>query len=565
MEIISERRNANGQAIYLDLWGVGKVHGWQAFYDPKALGDGSSCGCNDQTIAELTQEEKRSKKVPLSFVVPCEPGLNNWVYSNVVCAATFTDGPNGRGWDEVHLGVPPSGVSGSDDPVSLMFVRSRIIEYLHDPGEPCNVARIVNEYFSTACARVQKECSSQGQFNPNKPVNPRCELDGTTWRARRFTFLAGDLSFDALPPLPTPGTGTPTATPSACEGCPNTWCMVMREEYWVRRVPPENRLIGGEYRNTGGFGGFLWAGNPNCAVDECPYWYIDPVGGAATETPGPTPTPGPTNTPLPIEHEDWRTRCRKLGLDCTIATPEVWSFCGVPSPTPVVAEPDGGMDNRCDAPWTPESTPTPSRTAAPLPTAGARVAVPFPTDTGATCVPSPTPTSTPTSTHTSTPTPTPTLTFTPTPTLTPTLTPTPTLSPTPLPTCDTQTASRTCPPSGQNCLNGCLWSLPALTFADLACDTNPRYELTISAIECDAVSHISAVKVQWSLNGSDWLGWENMQGTGGSPKTWTYTHDTCLDFKPPFYQIKWWTNSSSIATKGIEHAAVTLCCEEVCP
>ncbi|MFQ5460053.1 MAG: hypothetical protein ACE5EL_04605, partial [Anaerolineae bacterium] len=119
--------------------------------------------------------------------------------------------------------------------------------------------------------------------------------------------------------------------PPACDGCGNTWCIDRREEYYLRRVPPETLLEGGEYRRTGGFKGYGWKTFLLCALDECPYWYIDPAGGAArtaTATPGPSPTaasptitPAATPTQLPIEDDAWETRCRNQGGNCSATKP----------------------------------------------------------------------------------------------------------------------------------------------------------------------------------------------------------------------------------------------------
>jgi len=583
MEIISERRAANGQSIYLDLWGVGKIDDWRTFFNPNALGDGSSCGCTDENVAAMSSSERRANKVPMSFLMPCETGENNWAYSNVVCSANFTsDGQGARGWDEEHLGKP-----NKEDPTALMFVRGRVIEYLHDPDEECNIALLVNEYFTTSCAQVDADCAkpilNPITGNPNH-VDARCEQfddNGTTkWRARHFTFDPTflNLTIGVLPPMPTPATGTPAATPNPCEGCDNTWCMTMREEYYVRKVPKESPLTGGEYRNSGGFIGFRWMSVPNCAVDSCPNWYIDPIEGAATGTPGASPTSGPTRTPITIENESWQTRCRKFGLNCPTQTPEgtpgptaegtpdPWStpFCAAPTQTPVVFS---GADHSCGGimPLPNAATATPARTKAPepttVPTEYVRVGIAFPTDSGATCVPTPTPTLTPTPSLTATPssTSTPSPTITPSPTATSAASPTPTM--TPLPNCDTVSSDRQCPTGGINCLNGgigCGWEVSPITFDSLACELDPEYNFTVTATECDTSSYITQVKMQWKDGLGNWSTYEIMTNAGGSPVQWTIT--TCVgDEVPVAYRLRWWASSSS-PVRGVDFADATLCC-----
>ena len=100
----------------------------------------------------------------------------------------------------------------------------------------------------------------------------------------------------------------------------------------------------------------------------------------------------------------------------------------------------------------PVSTPTPTRTTKPRPTASGhnprptRTSKPTPPTTKPPVPPTRTPTRTPTQTPTRTPTPTQTPTRTPTPTQTPTPTPTPTQTPTRTPT-PTQTPTRTPTPT----------------------------------------------------------------------------------------------------------------------
>ncbi|MBK7780893.1 MAG: hypothetical protein IPJ58_09035 [Ardenticatenia bacterium] len=235
---------------------MGSIDAWQVYFDPNQLGDGSACACNEETISALTAEERKAKRVPSSFVAPCRTG--DWAYGNVACAATFTKGQGDgtRGWDEAHLGIPGS----SEDPVSLWVTRTKVQEFLQDADKECNIALLVNEYLSTSCARVEEECQD---LQDKRKGDPRCEFGSTgPGRARYFTFNPGQLSIGAVPPLPTAGTGTPAATPVPCEGCDLRWCMVMREEYYVRQVPLSSPLTGGDYEHTGGFVGFEWMSAP---------------------------------------------------------------------------------------------------------------------------------------------------------------------------------------------------------------------------------------------------------------------------------------------------------------
>jgi len=303
-----------------------------------------------------------------------------------------------------------------------------------------------------------------------------------------------------------------------------------------------------------------------CAVDECPYWYIDSIDGATTATPGPTPTAGPTKTPLTIEHEDWQTRCRKLGLHCNdpSATPSE-PFCAMPEFTPVPPGPDP-TDNHCmvTTPWPPAMTAqvTPVRTKPPTlgtPTPGPRVGMSFPTDSAATCAPTPTPTLTPSIT----PTFTPSITPTPTSTFTPTLTPT--ITPTPLPLCETATPDRVCPVGYSGCLNGCLWNLPSLTMQELQCDEDEdvAYTLTVTATECDGNFNIDVVKVQWAYDSTHLSGYvPMMEVPSTNPQQWTLT--TCTTIKPRHYSFKWIT-VGSLTTRGLDSATIEVCCSAPCP
>lgn len=590
MEIITERRNPDGSATYLDLWGAGEIDRWQVYFDPNQLGDGSACACNEETISALSAEQRKAKRVPSSFLSPCRVG--DWAYGNVACAATFTKGTGDgtRGWDEAHLGIPGS----KEDPVSLWVTRTMVQEFLQDADQDCNIALLVNEYLSTSCAQVEEECSqviptptpgpgtpTPGPGTPTPPSphegDPRCEMgeDGKM-RARHFTFVDGSLSIGAVPPLPTAGTETPAPTALPCEGCDLKWCMVMREEYYVRQVPRHNPLTGGEYELAGGFGGFDWAGRPGCAGDDCPYWYIDRLEGVVgTPTPGSTPTPGPTSTPVTIEDDLWRTRCRHPG-NCGVGganTPTVTpvtGFCGKPTNTPVPATSTAG-DRLCGQGYgTPGSTqtPQPTRTAptplTPFPTSGSRTGVRFPTDSAPTCVPSSTPT--PTATNTSSPTSTPTYTSTPIPTATFT----PTSTATSLPSCDTVTAQRGCPTPAANCLHGgsgCTWTIAALNFADLECDgdESPSYDVDLSVTECSnaqSLSQVTAIIQTTTGNHGPFY----LQGVGGSsPKIWALAEaDSCVPGKPSAILIRWWTYSASPAVLGMASASVTICCVEAC-
>lgn len=584
MEIITERRNPDGSATYLDLWGAGEIDRWQVYFDPNQLGDGSSCACNEETISALSAEQRKAKRVPSSFLSPCRVG--DWAYGNVACAATFTKGTGDgtRGWDEAHLGVPGS----REDPVSLWVTRTKVQEFLQDADQECNIALLVNEYLSTSCAQVEFECSqvvstptpgpgtpTPGAGTPTPPSphegDPRCEMgvDGKM-RARHFTFVDGSLSIGAVPPLPTAGTGTPAPTALPCEGCDLKWCIVMREEYYVRQVPRRSPLTGGEYELAGGFGGFEWAGLPGCAGDDCPYWYIDRLEGVVgTPTPGSTPTPGPTSTPVTIEDDQWRTRCRHpgncgvVGATTPTMTPVV-GFCGKPTNTPIPASATS-VDRECSGGYeSPASTAIPRDTPAPLtpfPTAGSRPGIRFPTDSAPTCVPTSTPTLTPT--KTSTPTSTATFTRTPTPTATNTATSTPT----PLPTCDTYTAQRDCAGTGSTCLNlpsvslACKWNI-GVTFADLACDGQPDqpYDILVTVAECDTTPRITQVKANIRV-GTTWFGPFTMTNAGGSPRTWTL--DTCMVGKPNEVELIWWTNGGT-TTKGLSTASIKVCCVDAC-
>jgi len=347
------------------------------------------------------------------------------------------------------------------------------------------------------------------------------------------------------------------------------------EEYYVRHVPPESPLSGGEYRNSGGFIGFRWMASPNCAVDSCPYWYIDSIEGAATATPGSSPTAGPTRTPITIENEAWHTRCRKFGLNFKTSTPgptpegtvDPWStpFCAQATQTPI---PHSGSDHQCGEffpqPYAATAMPAPTRTQAPVPTTvptnHVRVGVAFPTDSAPTCVPSPTPSPTPTFTLAPTFTPTSPPSLTPTSILTPTPTYTPTVTPTPLPSCDELVADRACPSSGQNCLNGCSWSVPPESFAALSCDESPEYELEVTATECDSLSNIVSRQMQWRDASGTWYAWEAMSAVPStSPKQWTVS--TCVGIeKPVGFRLKWFTTSGGSTTRGVDFATFTLCC-----
>ncbi len=565
MEIITERRNPDGSVNYLDLWGAGDIDKWQVYFDPNQLGDGSSCACNEETISTLSAEERKAKRVPSSFVAPCRTG--DWVYGNVACAATFTRGETDgtRGWDEAHLGIP----SSKEDPVSLWVTRTMVQEFLQDADQECNIALLVNEYLSTSCAQVESECAQEtGQGTPSPHEgDPRCEFINGQGRARHFTFVDGSLSIGAVPPLPTAGSGTPAPTAIPCEGCDLKWCMVMREEYYVRQVPRNSPLTGGDYEHSGGFVGFEWAGLHGCAGDDCPYWYIDRLEGVVdTPTPGFTPTAGPTSTPVTIEDEQWRTRCRRPGNCGSPPYTPVPSFCSKPTNTPIPAS--GTSDDRgCGgAHGTPgsTSTPTPGRTPAPtltaFPTNGSREGVRFPTDSAPTCVPTSTPTPTPTNTLT------PTSTATPTFTLTPTATYTPTPTPTPLPTCDTQTAQRDCSSPAANCLNGgtgCVWDITPIDFVGLECDNDepPSYDVEIEATECNVTQYLSQVKVTvYTTTGT--YGPVLMQTAGGTPVKWTKT--LCVAGKPDRVVFRWWSNTSA-GVNGLEFASVSICCREACP
>jgi hypothetical protein len=481
--------------------------------------------------------------MPLTAMAPCEVGA--YVDGNVVCRVMYTNGPEGTGWDEEHLGD-----LFNTDSVSLMFVRTRLKEYLHDSWEDCNVALMVNEYYSTACASLDSWC----QGHEGDPAYGGCEEvlnDPPEWRARRFTFGSGDLKYGFIPPSPPPGEGTPTPEPPVCETCGHTWCLIKVEEYYVRRVPRDNSLIGGEYALGAGFAGFSWWQGSNCAIDECPHWYIDPVGGwmpTATLAPGVTPTAGPTQTPLSIEDDDWRTRCRREGTgNCSdVGTLTPAPFCAAATPTAIQVTQGPPEDNPCGhTPWpppmtvTPERTPVPPRTPTPL---GGRTRTPmaFSTSDVATCVPSPTPTLTPTFT--------PTLTATSTPTMTPT--------PTPLPACDVQVVDRTCPDNAASCVSSgtCLWTFTAPSFGSVSCDNDPEpeYSLVVNVVKCDA--RVASALVSFDAGAAQSL--VKLTST-------VFQTTFCVTQLPSTYKINWQgSGSQQYLTKGPDYAELTLCCAE---
>lgn len=91
-ETMSERKDALGNTIYLDHWGIGGQDGWKVFYDAAALGDGSECGCNEEAIkalypdppdgtttpeptevAELA-EERQNLRRPMTMLTACNVG-----------------------------------------------------------------------------------------------------------------------------------------------------------------------------------------------------------------------------------------------------------------------------------------------------------------------------------------------------------------------------------------------------------------------------------------------------------------------------------------------------------
>lgn len=555
MEIISQRRNANGDTLHLDHWGYGAIDQWSVFYDPALLDGGSNCGCTDEVVGNLTDSGRTAAKAPLALMAPCEVG--QWAYSNVVCSAIYVDGPNGRGWDEKHLGNRGApGPWGNRDPVALVFARTGLLEWLQDVDMLCNIAHLRNEYFTTACLAVDLACED-AQIKGKD--DPRCEEMDETWRGKRWVFkrnpVLGEITgeWPLVPLEPTPAAGTPTPTPEACSGCELSWCMDRSEDYWLRYVPDDSPLENGEYRRSGGFLGFLWVAHTDCAIDECPFWYIDPIGGAAsmaTPTAGPTPTAGgATSTPLPIEHEKWRTRCP--AGDCVTATPDpsATAACIVPVPTVATGTPGGGPDyNQCyevagpgtpTAVWPPQSTalPTPVRTQPPYPTpVSTRVGVPFPTDPAAMCEPTATATSTPT------------ITLTPTNTATPTSTP----SPSATPHCATDSGQRQCPnnPSWA-CSAGCVWSYGPLTLGSWNC--GGQYQVRVVAERCSQTDDIDWVKVRWSEDNATWTDWQDMTEQGAE---WHYSESTS-DRLPTYVQLKW---SYNMGTYGLKKFAVWVGC-----
>ena len=249
-------------------------------------------------------------------------------------------------------------------------------------------------------------------------------------------------------------------------------------------------------------------------------------------------------------------------------TPVV-GFCAKPTNTPIPASATSD-DRQCTGGYeSPASTVMPGATRTvpvpltPFPTAGSRPGIRFPTDSAPTCVPTSTPTPTPTPTPTKTYTPTSTATPTHTPTPTATYTPTPTA--TPLPTCDTQTAQRDCPVGGDNCagVDGCNWIVP-LTLDGLSCDGSEdhSYDVTVTSTECGS-SNVDVTQTFFTRisAGSSWDGPFTMQPNSGFPRSWTGT--TCITYKPQAVRIRWRTPSSN-PYKGMETAAISVCCVEGC-
>lgn len=509
----------------------------------------------------------------MTMLTACNVGES--VYGPVVCSARFANGtdPSGKVWsafDEVYLGDKFGG-----EAVALYFARTTLLEYLEDPATAgdglapeCNIAKILNEYFTTDCRSVEEFCAEL-PAEPEDRHDPRCEVDpvnSDNVRARRFTFSPDNLHFG----FELPGPETPTATPGPCEDCAMAYCLDHYEIYYTRQVPIDTApLEGGPFRAINGFAG-LRIDNGVCIADECPYWYVDPVGGAtptdlpgtptATETPGgATSTPEPT---LPLEDESWRTRCPRPDGSCLTPAPTAeWCPTQQPLPTwePVGTAPS--VLNGCPYVSTPPAwpppptaipvgsgTPTPGLPPTPAPTVIATLA-PYATSEHAT------PCHTPTPTDTSTPTPTET--DTPTPTLTPTNTLTPTITPTPLPTCESISDSRSviCPYSGCGGV-GCDWGDIALTPPILECDPDGPYEFDVTVQKDGACASGGQVNVQIDGSGP----FNSMTRISDTPPIWHIS--LCSATKPHTIRFRLVNNGGDDGR--LTSYTVEYCCDGGC-
>jgi hypothetical protein len=567
MEMISEHRDELGRATRLDHWGWGQERAWRVFYDPLALGTPGTPGCNctEEVVATLSDpaqtppEEQAAKRVPLSMMAPCEVGQT--AYGPLTCSGVYTYGSVGeqefRGYDARILGNKPGQAYST---VGLYFARVSLLGYLEDPEGGCNVAHLLNEYFTTECDRIDADCGRE------EGTGPQCEGEAGpegSRTAKRFTFRfeeRGGKLYGAG--RDEPGSGTPTPSAQTCADCEVAFCLDVYEDYYLRQVPADGPLENGEYRNSGGMLGFWIGGLDGCPIDNCPFWYIDAPGGqggAPTPTGSPAPSPtaaGATMTPLPLEHDEWRTRCPKDLPNCNTTPVATRTPGGMECPTQFV-EPaypgptDDNPRNACPgSPFPPEATTDASRTAVPYSTDRPGL-TPIPTATGSvTCGP----------THTSTVT----ATLSSTATFTPTMTDTPTATHTPIPTCGVRDASRDCG-APQACPSGCHWMPTVAPAPELACDPTGPYQVTVIATECDTsppycIEHYP--RAAYDRDG-DWQ--EDMAmsyvGLQGTRRQWKAEWQG-LDFTPTKFRLLWWTTGGhSCTTGGMASIDVTYCCQ----
>jgi len=565
MEMISEHRDELGRATRLDHWGWGQERAWRVFYDPLALGTPGTpgCDCSEEVVATLSDpaqtppEEQAAKRVPLSMMAPCEVGQT--AYGPLTCSGVYTYGSVGeqefRGYDARILGNKLGEAYGA---VGLYFARVSLLEYLEDPDGGCNVAHLLNEYFTTECDRIDADCS------PQSAVGPQCEGEPGAGKAKRFTFRFEERGGKLYPTgREEPGSGTPTPGAQTCADCDVAFCLDVYEDYYLRQVPADGPLENGEYRNSGGMLGFWLGGLGGCPIDSCPFWYIDGPGGQGavpTPTGGPAPSPtagGATMTPLPLEHDQWRTRCPKDLPDCEATPVATRTPGGMECPTQFLATaypgPSSNPRNGCPGwPFPPEATTDAPRTAVPHSTDRPGL-TPIPTATGSiTC--GPTHTSTMTATLSSTATVTPTM------LVSPTLTPAPTN--TPLPTCGSRDASRVCGDL-QGCPNGCYWMPTVASPPELACDPDGPYQVTVIATECDPgpMFYISDVRVSyWDEQEQGWEHFTMSQYAPGPPRAWIAVMPG-LEVKPTLFNLKWSTPGSAYQTRGMARIDVTYCCQ----
>jgi hypothetical protein len=553
MEIISERHDAQGNSLWLDHWGYGREDSWRVFYDPTRMDPyGTLCSCNEQTVAAMSPAEQEGHRVPMTMELPCKVGES--VSSPITCSATYVSGPGGvRGYDRLLLG---SKQGQTYDPVGLYFSRTTLLGYLSDPGEDCNVAHLLNEYFTTGCDRIDAECRAA-----NGGSNARCEKVGDDAQAKRFTFRFEQLGPHEIRPYsstPTPPGGA-TPTPGTCADCSTVFCLDVYEDWYVRLVPEGDPLHNGEYRNTGGMLGYWLDGAAMCLADQCPNWYIDPLQGvlfAPTSVPGtsPVPTPtagGPTVTPTPtleLEDDRWQTLCEHDPLPCGTAragnptpTDDPW-WC--PTAGTMVAADPSSTANACGATSWP-----PSGTLTPTPDGATRTPV---IDTGPGGPLTPYPTSLTVCPPTATPSPP-----TPTRTATPTLTATPSATP---PDCGWRSHPRQC--ESQLCLPGwCTWSASEPSPPTLSCNPGGVFDVTFVAWECgtfEVPRTVDDVQIRYNLDSPEWSEWYDMDYQYGGIRSWTYAA-CALDSEPTIYQLRWHGIPPG-GTDGIARLDVNFCC-----